>query len=168
MRLDEKIEEKVNDKILKLIESKAIKTKKFNYPFGKKVGKSQRKKNYVTVIIPYENGSIDIKKYQIEDQTIIHDKIPRLAPNAAVMLDRKGNPVLILPNWSVSPFSPLEHYKQSLVEGSNAKGYKILMAKMKSETTEKKKMKVGKVGLWIFGLLIVLIIVWAIASGGAA
>lgn len=151
-----------------LLEDKQnVKEKKFKYPFGKKVGKSQKKKNYVTVFSPYENGFVDIKKYQIIDQTIVHDVIPRLATAGHVMHDKNGNPILILPNWSVEPFSPLEHYQKTLIDGSNTNGYKIIMARMESEKTDAKK-KMGGVVKWIIGLGLAAIIIYAILSGGAS
>lgn len=142
-----------------------IKEKRFRYPWGKKVGKSQRKKNFVTVLIINENGSITWKKYQIIDQTITHDLIPRLATAGHVMHDSKGNPVIVLPNWSVEPFSPLENYEKSLVNGSNTTGYKILMARMQSEKVDVKKGMAGWVK-WVIGIIIVGGIIFALVSGG--
>jgi len=142
------------------------KIKKFRFPFGKKVGKSQAKKNYVTIIKVNENGNLDFKKIQIKEQTIVEDGIPRLAtPN--YVLRWKKNPVVILPSWSTEPFSPEEHFRKSLEDGSNTKGYKILLAKMQSEAMNAKK-PIGnmlKIGL---GLIVVVVIGYALISGGGA
>lgn len=133
-------------------------------PFGKKVGKSQKKRNFVSVMILHENGNVDWKKYQIEDQTIMHDSIPRLAGAGYVMYHKK-NPMLILPNWSVEPISTLEYYNKSLINGNNTAGYKILMNKMlKSQVTDKPKM--GGWVKWVAGLALVGIIAYAFISGG--
>jgi len=139
--------------------------KKFKFPFGKKVGRGQRKKNFVTVLLLNENGNYVFKKYKIEDQTIMHDLIPRLATTGHVMFDKKGNPMLILPNWSVEPFSPLDHYQKSMIDGSNVKGYQILMAKMLKEQTASGK-KIGKIIPWIIGIMLALIIGYAFITGG--
>jgi len=144
-----------------------FKEKKFRYPFGKKVGRGQKKKNYVTVIIINENSIIDWKKYQIINQTILHDLIPRLASTGHVMWDKKGNPVIILPNWSVEPFSPLSHYKESMEDGSNKKGYQILLDRMESEKVSSKK-KMGKYLPWIIGIGLAAIILYALLSGGSS
>lgn len=149
----------------KMLKEEGLKEKKFRYPFGKKVGKSQRKKNYVTVIIMQENGNLDFKKYQIKDQTIIHDLIPRIAGAGYVLHDKKGNPVIILPAWSVEPLNPSEHYKTSFVTGTNTNGYKLLMNAMESEKVLGKK-KMGKVLPWIIGIGLAAIIIYAIISGG--
>ena len=146
-------------------EKEGTKDKKFRIPFGKKVGKGQRKKNYITVVIIYENGTLDFKKCPIEDQTFIHEGIPRLAAAGYVMYYKK-NPFVILPNWSVEPFSPMEHYKNSLLGGQNTTGYKILMAKMEAEKVTNKP-KMGGFIKWIIGFGLVAIIVYAIFSGGS-
>jgi hypothetical protein len=149
----------------KLDAQEGFKEKKFRYPFGKKVGKSQKKKNYVTILIVNENGNCDFKKYQITDQTILHDLIPRIAGAGHVMRDKKGNPLIILPNWSLEPFSPLEYYEKSFITGNNTAGFKLLMARMESEKVLAKK-KMGKILPWIIGIGLAAIIIYAIVSGG--
>jgi hypothetical protein len=160
MGLHEDIEE-----LKKIILESQLKEKKFKYPFGKKVGKSQKRKNYVTVLIINENSNCEWKKYQIQEQTILHELIPRLATAGHVLFDKKGNPLIILPNWSVEPFSPLEHYQKSLIDGSNSKGYQILMARMQSEKVNEKKKMAGWVK-WAIGIIIVGGIIFALVSGG--
>lgn len=139
--------------------------KKFKFPFGKKVGKGQRKKNFVTILLLNENGVYEFKKYQITDQTILHDAIPRLASAGHVMFDKKGNPLIILPNWSVEPFSPLEHYQKSLINGSNTTGFRLLMAKMYSSQVSAKKQVSGWIK-WGAGAVILGIIIYAVLTGG--
>ena len=163
MGLKEKIQQEIkrNEQLNKVVE------KKFRYPFGKKVGKSQRKKNYVTTLIIYENGTCDFKKYQIDEQTVIHDLIPRLATSGHMLFDKKGNPFIILPNWSLEPFSPLEHYKESMISGNNTNAFKILMAKMMSDKIDSKP-KMGGMIKWILGLGFAAIIIYALVTSGGA
>lgn len=148
-----------------LKEEKKPKRKKFRIPFGKKVGKSQAKKNYVTVIKINENGNLDFKKLQIDEQTIMEEGIPRLAATDYVLRYKK-NPVIILPSWSVKPYSPSEQYEKSLNDGSNTKGYSILMAKMLKEQVNPKK-QIGGMIKWILGLVVAGIIGYALITGGA-
>jgi len=139
------------------------KKKKFRLPFGKKVGKSQRKKNYVTVMKINENGSINFQKRQIKEQTFMEDGIPRLgSPN--YVLRWKKNPMVILPSWSVKPYSPSEEHEKSLNDGSNTKGYKILMAKMQSEIIKPTKQMSGIIK-WILGLGLLAVIGYAFLTG---
>lgn len=140
--------------------------KKFRLPFGKKVGVSQKKKNYITIMKINENGNIDFQKRQIKEQTFIEDGIPRLGTPDYVLRWKK-NPMIIIPSWSVKPYSPEEKHKQSLEDGSNTKGYKILMAKMASETIKPTKQMGGMVK-WILGLGLLAIIGYALISGGGA
>lgn len=161
----------IRDEIKRLreevLEDKKIKEKKFKFPFGKKVGTSQKKKNFVTILLLSENGTYDFKKYQIENQTVLHEAIPRLATAGHVMFDKKGNPLIILPNWSVEPFSPLDHYEKTMISGSNTKGFKILMAQMELSKVENKT-HVGGWVKWVVGLALAGIVIWAIVGGGGS
>ena len=158
------IKDIVKEAVDEALSKNQVKEKKFKYPFGKKVGKSQRKKNYVTIQTLNENGTCDFKKYQITDQVVMHNLIPRLASTGYVMHDRKGNPLIILPEWSVEPYSPQTAYTKSLSDGSNVNGYKLLMNKMELEKTDTKK-KMGNLGKWIIGIALAAIIGYALISG---
>jgi len=139
------------------------KKKKFRLPFGKKVTKSQKKKNYVTIMKINENGNIDFQKRQIKEQTFMEDGIPRLGtPN--YVLRWKKNPMIIIPSWSVKPYSPPEEHEKSLNDGSNTKGYRILMAKMQSEIIKPTK-QMGNVIKWILGLGLLAVIGYAFMTG---
>jgi len=157
MGLKESLDEITN--LLKEQQDKKVE-KKFKYPFGKKVGKSQGKKNYVTVLVINENSRVNWKKYQIDEQTIKHDEILRLATTDHVLYDQKGNPLIILPSWSVEPFSPKQHFEESANKGANTKGYKVLMAKMQSEQVKPKK-EMGSIVKWILGLLLAGVVIYA-------
>jgi len=139
--------------------------KKFRIPFGKKVGRSQAKKNYVTLVKINENGQINFKKVQIDEQTFMEDGTPRLAAAGYVMYWKK-NPFIILPSWSVEPFSPLDNYEKSLMGGTNSAGYRLLMNRMKNEQVSAKKQMGGMIK-WIIGLGILAVIGYAIITGGA-
>ena len=163
MGIQEDIKE-LKELLIKNQESKEIKEKKFRYPFGKKVGKSQKKKNYVTIMAIKDNSNVEWKKYKILDQTVVHNAIVRLATAGHVLFDR-GNPLIVLPEWSVEPFSPQQHFNQSLENGSNIKGYKILGSRMLSEKVEEKKKMAGWIK-WAIGIIIVGGIIFALVSGG--
>jgi len=162
MSLKTKIREEI-EQLAK--EDKGVKEKKFRFPFGKKVGRGQKKKNYVTTLVINENGVYEFKKYKILDQTIVHDVIPRLASAGHVMHDKKGNALIILPNWSVEPFSPLDNYNKSLINGSNTAGFRLLLDKMENNKTDTKK-KMGSAAKWIGGLVLGAVILYALLSGG--
>ncbi len=163
MTLEERINKNIDTKIREE-EEKKLKKKKFNIPFWKRVGTAKKKQNYVTVMKLNENGQVKFDVKRIENQTIMEDKIPRLATSQYVMYYRK-NPIIILPSWSVKPFSPSENLEKSLEDGSNVKGFAILLEKMQKEQLGSKKPIGGmlKVGL---GLALAAIIGYAFISGG--
>ncbi len=183
MGLGERLD-KVEESILKLNEMfeqpEKKKDKKFKIPFGKKVGKSQKKKNYVTLVKLYENRTADFKKVQIEDQSFMENDIPRLAYAGHVFIYKK-NPFIFLPNWSVmpvnpdkpeetmvKPFSTEENQEESMKDRTNINGYKVLLAAMENAKADMKK-KLQGTGKWLgigLGILIVGVIVYAVVSGG--
>jgi hypothetical protein len=140
------------------------KEKKFKLPFGTKVGKSQAKKNWITIMKINENGHCTFLKKQIEEQTINEDGVPRLATNQYVMF-YKNNPLIVLPSWSIEPFSPVQEFQKSIENGSNIKGYKIIMAKMIKDTV-KPQSSMGGMWKWIIGIGLAAIIGYALISGG--
>jgi len=140
------------------------KKKEFKIPFFKRVGKKQAQQNYVTVMKINENGHTTFKKQQIDEQTIIEDGIPRLATPEHVLFYKK-NPMLILPSWSVKPYSPAEQYQKSMNDGSNTKGYSILLARMHKEQINPKRQMSGLLK-WIIGFAVAGIIVFALFTGG--
>ena len=163
MTLEERISDGI-EKALREKEDKTKKKKKFKFPFGKRVGNGKAKKGYVTVIKINDNLQLDFNVVKIEDQTIMQDKVPRLATAQYVMYYKK-NPVIILPSWSVEPLSPSKHLKESLEDGSNKKGYAILLEKMQKEQLGAKKQISGLIK-WIFGLGVAALIGYALISGG--
>jgi len=151
-------------KIEKVIdEQNQKKEKKFRLPFGKKVGKAQKKKNYITIMKINENGVVNFRKTQISNQTFMEEGIPRMG-TADYMLQWKKNPLVILPSWSLKPFSPKEEFEKSLSDGSNTKGYKILLDRMYSEQTKQKK-EMGSLIKWLLGLGFIAIIGYAFLTG---
>ena len=156
----EKLKEKAKEE-----EEAKQKKKKFRLPWGSKVGKKQAKKNWVTIMKINENGFVNFEKQQIEDQTVMVDGIPRLATPEYSMY-WKGTPMLIIPNWSVKPISPNEEYQKSLTDGSNTKGYKILLAKMSQSAVTDAKKKLGGILPWIIGIGLAALIGYALMTGG--
>ena len=158
--LKDKFEEEEN--------KKDKKTKKWRYPFGKKVGKAQRKKNYVTILRLNENSKAKFLKVRIDEQTFIDEGVPRLAAAGHVFQEgRKNNPLIILPSWSVEPFSAMDSFKQSLEDGTNIVGFQLLMNKMKLEAMGAKK-AMGGMLKWVAGAVVIGIIAYAFITGGGA
>jgi len=159
-----------------LKDEKKEKEKKWKLPWKAKTSKSKAKKGYIGVLKLNENRTITPSKERIEEQTIIVDGVPRLSTAEYVWYLGK-HPVILLPSWSVKPISPNEKvetneplnpselYQNSMNDGSNIKGYKLLMNKMKLSTIDAKK-QMGGILKWIIGLVLAGIIVYAIMTGG--
>lgn len=163
MTLEERINKNIEEK-LKEMDNKKKNKKKLKIPFWKRVGTAKKKQNYVTVIKLNENGQLSFDVQQIRNQTIMVEKIPRLA-TAQHIMHYKKNPVMILPSWSVEPFSPTKSLSESLKDGSNVKGYAILLEKMQQEQLGNKRQINGLFKI-IIGIAFAAIIGYAFISGG--
>jgi len=160
--LDDKL-----DKIASMLSEKE-KPKGLKLPFKGRVKGSKAKKGYVGVIRINENGVINATKELIEEQTLMVEGVPRLANPDYILnwkIGTKTYPIVILPSWSVKPFSPSEDFKRSLSDGSNTAGYRLLLNRMKLSVVDDKKKGLGKLG-WIFGAVVIGIIAYALISGG--
>ena len=87
----------------KLVEQKAVKTWKM--PFSGKLNKKQLKKSYITCFLIRSNRRVDIVKAQIDESTTVIEGIPRLATADHILWDGKGNPMLLIGEWSTTPFT---------------------------------------------------------------
>lgn len=134
---------------------KKKKEKKFRLPMKAKVNKVKAKKNYVTIMRINENGHTDFTKHQIDEGTINIDGIPKIA-TTDYMLYYKGNPLIILPSWSLKPFSPKENSDDIAKQRMNAAGMKLLLNKIAQGEIKKKMQLSGKL---IFGVIVVLLII---------
>ena len=131
------------------------KMKKFKLPSKGKMSKTDLKNNYATVIAIGDNREIKFAKAQINEGTINFDGIPRIA-TTDYMLSYQGKPAIILPNWSVRPFSPVENYSQEVKEKMTSAGYKLLINRIELGKVADKK-KFGN--WWIFPLILGVIVI---------
>jgi hypothetical protein len=159
--------EEVNDlkKELRELKGEEPKPKPFKIPFWKRIGGRAARKNYVTVISVNENGHANFFKEQINEQTVMIDKIPRLA-TAEHIIQYGKNPIMIIPSWSVQPISWKENYNSSLLNGSNTAGYQLLMNAMELNKSELGKKKMGGWMGWIIGIIVLGVIGYALFTGG--
>jgi hypothetical protein len=154
----------LKEKFQEIEQQQRPKDKKFKLPFGTKVSPRKAKKGYVTVFKINENGFISAKREPIKEQTIMVDGIPRLAAPEHI-LHLKKNPVMILPSWSVTPYSPAEQYQKSLKDGSNTAGYKLLMDRMQTESVHPKR-KIGWGVGAVIAVIVVIVVAYALLTGG--
>jgi len=147
--------------------------------FKSRVGNNKAAKGFVGIWKINETGFITPSKQEIKEQTIMVDGIPRLATPEYILRFKKGfrtYPLMLLPSWSVKPinptklskegYNPAEEFKKSLKDGSNIKGYRLLMNRMKTEAIGATKQGIGSLIKWIIGLGLAGIIGYAILTGG--
>jgi len=129
----------------RLIQEKQI--KKFTMPRAFKLPTSKIKKNWVTTLLINENRTMAAVKVPVEDGTIKIDGIPRISTTDYILI-WKNKPIIILPAWSLKPFSPEENYEKTVKEDMTTTGRKLVIAKMKHDIIVPKKMGFGIIG-WI-------------------
>ena len=161
-RLEEKIAELEEEKGIKK-KNKVKKPREFKIPFTSRISKSKSKQNYITVVKISENRDVSFTKQPIIEQTIMVDGIPRIAAGEYI-LNYKNKPLLILPSWSLEPMSPSKDFKSSLMNGTNAAGYKLILNRMQGEAIKLGK-KIGGLGLSIGALIIAGVIAYALITG---
>lgn len=150
----------VEEKLDSLLDGKKIKKpKEFKLPFRARINKKKAQDNWITVMEINENRGVRFSKQRIVDETINVNDVPRLATGEDV-LNYKGKPIMIIPSWSVKPFSPSEDYRRSMTDGSNTRGYSLLLARMKMGAISNKK-KLG-LGMGVGALILVGVIAYAL------
>ena len=147
-----------------VVAEKKVKIKPFKIPFRGRVNKKKARDGWVTIQKINDNRRVTWERQKIEEQTIIVDGVPRVLTADEVLFDHKGSPLVILPSWSVKPFSPTDNYSGTIQDGYATQGYRLLMNRMKNEIiTAKKKMS----GMMIFGGLILLVAIgYFMVKGG--
>lgn len=154
---------KKNNKILRDLMEKS-EPAKFKFPFKAKLSKGNIRKNFVTVQIIQDNGDIEFIKVPITNGTISIDGIPKLA-TSDYTLHHKGKPLIILPAWSLEPFSPVEHYKETVKKDMTTAGRRLMLERMKLDAIKPKGMGFGAIG-WIILILVVAGIGYYLFKGG--
>jgi len=163
MGLNETLAE-ISKELKDLKSEKEEKVKPFKLPFGKKVSKSQLKKNYVLVIKVNENGNPEWRKEQIKEQTVMIDGVPRIA-TPEYIIPYKKTPVMVIPSWSVEPINWKRHHEESLFNNTNTAGYQLLLNRMKLSGVEGMKPKMKGWIAWVLGAIVLGVIVYALFTG---
>jgi len=146
----------------KLIDTKEAKPWKM--PWKAKVNKARVRQGYVTVQIIKNNNSMDIIKAPIQDGTILIDGIPRIS-TAEYMLNYKNKGWIILPEWSLKPFSSVDNYDKTEQDRMNVSGRRVVLAKLEKEAIKKTKGRFSMIG-WIILGAVVLGVGYYLMKGG--
>ena len=139
---EQTISEKL-DKLIEGIENNKMK-KKFSLPMGIKMQKGKTKrKNYCLVLIIRTNGSTIFKMVEIVDNTIKVGETYHEA-SAKYILRYKRYPLIILPEWNISPlsepepFSPEKDVKKAIEDGKLSSAEKFILHAIKMDLVKAK------------------------------
>jgi len=139
--------ETINEKLDRLIESieQSGRKKKFRMPMGIKMQKGKIRKNYAIVLIIKTNGSVFFKMVQIEDNTIKIGETYHEA-TAKYVLRYRRFPMIILPEWNITPlsepenevFSPEKNLKEAMDKGKLSSAEKFILHAIKMDLVKVK------------------------------
>ena len=146
----------------KLEEDKKV--KKPTLPGGK-LSLGDLKKEYVTVQIINHNREVKFVKLPIENGCIVIDDIPRMSMTE-FMLTHKGKPLIIIPEWSIKPFSPMDNYNDTVQDKLTTAGRKLILEQMKKEAIASKKMSFGWWTWLVLGAAVIGLIYYLVKGGG--
>lgn len=146
--------EDLNRKIEDQAERPKVK-KGFKIPFKAKVGNAKAKKGWTTVLVVKENRNVRFEKQMIDEQTVVVDGIPRIVTPEETLY-YNGKPFVIIPSWSVKPFSPEKNYEQTVKDQYTSQGYRLLLNALKSEAIKPKRAVSGLLAIGIVLALAVL------------
>jgi hypothetical protein len=153
--------------IKELKEAKKSGTKKWNLPFGARVGMGKRKKRqgYVVFMNVNTNKAVTFIKAPIEDNVAIVNNIPHVVEPEDILLWKNKIPLVIQPQWSERPFSPKDHFKETVMNGQHTKGWQYIMNYINKTQIQTKK-PVG-FGLILIGILAVIGLGYYLMKSGA-
>lgn len=141
---------KLNENINNLANSGKTKEIKIN----KMPSKSKVKKGWVGILYVQNNGTIRPMKAPVEDSTTMIEGVPRLA-TPHYMLNYKGIPTIIQPEWSVEPFNPHQNQDEASRDKMLAAGYRLLANRIETGAIKSKK---SISGLMIAGIVIAIVV----------
>jgi|WetSurMetagenome_2_1015567.scaffolds.fasta_scaffold166465_2 hypothetical protein len=161
---DKTLKEKIDFLMDKYQEPKK-KEKKFKIPWGIRLSKGKLKKNFILVLFIYSNGNSVFKFEKIEDGTVNINGI-YYSCDADYILKYKKWPLIILPEWNISPIKDNTGEEIKVIKPWNPKetldyanmptAERVILNKIKLEMV-KPKMKIN---------FTVILIVLALLAGG--
>lgn len=151
----------LNEKIDKLVEVDGAKG--FRLPWRARIGKKKIRYGWVIVCYINDNKEVQFFKKKVEEGTFIHKDIPYLA-NSQYMLSYKRKPLLIVPSWSVEPFSANANMQEAERLKTLSIGYRYIYNRLRNTMLSDKK---GfNLLLILGGVAVIGLLAYLIFSGG--
>jgi hypothetical protein len=146
------------DRVVDLMEAQTIqkekKKKEFKLPFGVQFGaKPKLKRNFALVVYLRTNGRIKFMLLPIRDEKVYvreTDKFHEVTAGDTFYF--KNYPVVIIPEWSLKPFSPREHFDTTVKEKALASPQRVLINAMESSQIKTRGGLGGK-AIFIIGVI---------------
>jgi hypothetical protein len=150
---------------------KIMNPKPFKLPFSKTFGSPAKiRKGNVLVQFVKTNGDVTFDWFPIEDDMVqIKYNKNLYAASAQYILRYRRFPLLIIPEWSLKPFSPFDHYIQTTQNKELAFPQKVIIEGSKRAALElKKKKSFGGMWIWILigGAVLVFLITQLMSKNG--
>jgi len=150
------------DKLDELSGKKEVKP--WDVPWYKRLFRGQTRKNWVLVCFIQENRSISFMKVPIDEGVILLNGIPHTV-NSGEILIYKNAPFIIIPSWSIKPFSPTQNQKETEDAGNSSMGWEYLFNYMK-KTEIKAVRNFGTMMWFVVGLIVIGGGYYLIKNGG--
>ncbi len=145
-------------------EKEPVKPKEWKIPFKGRVNKMKANKGWATIQIIRNNGEMQFEKAPIVDGIVRVDKFPRIG-TIDYKLSYKGKPFLIIPEWSMKPFSPVENYAKVEQDKMNIAGRRTVLATLEGEKIKGKGLGGNYIG-WIILIVAVGAAAYYLFKGG--
>lgn len=129
------------DNLAELLEEQQYRgKKKFKLPLGVRLSKGKVKKGHIIVQTISTNGNVQFKMLPIDSDTVdTGKKIPQYhEATAEHILKYKKLPMIIVPEWSMKPFSPKENHQDTVKQGELSAAQKTIISKIEAEAIKKK------------------------------
>ena len=139
------------------------KDKAWKIPRKGKISNSKARKGWATFHIIRNNGEQEWIKAPITDGTAKIEGFPRIA-TIDYRLSYNGKPYYIIPEWSMKPFSPIEHKEETERSKMDMVGRKLILSKLEGEQIKAKK-SFGSMG-WIILVIAIGVGAWYLMKGG--
>lgn len=126
---------KLNENLSESIAKKE--TKKFKFPMRGRLNKKRVKTGWASICYINENKGVNFMRVPIKESTVLINGIPYLATPEHI-LNYNNKPFLIVPSWTVEPFSPSKNLDEAQLQNRLAIGNKLILNTLKSEQIQTK------------------------------
>lgn len=157
----------LSQNVNELKEAKKNGTKKWNLPWGARTGMGKKKKRqgYVVFINIGENKALTFIKAPIEENVALVNNVPHVIEPEDILLWKNKIPIVIQPQWSERPFSPKNHYADTIVAQQTTNGWKYITNYLyRTQIQAKKNVSTG---LILIGVLAVVGLGYYLIKSGA-